>query len=466
VGNRRECGERTSLALRACSCENAGMKKWFLIWVSILPLFFPLYLVRFSVGGVPTTLLEVLVALTLMVGVIFFVRPRSLKEAFFNLKKQGLKSMFWPILLFVGAAIFSTFIVPKTTVAIDGTIVGSQLVAFGVLKGWILMPIFYFAMIRFVPWTGKDKKRMLVALALSGFGLSLWAIYQMVTGSFTTWDGRASGPFESANYLALYLGPILVMCAGHIVQIFCSTKKVLFWLILFFVMAVAFWGTQSYAAFIAFFVGTAFYGLFSSTISRKFKIVACLGAFVVVTGFFVTQMNTAKFQSFLDFDARTSSSVRIEVYRVAWGLIQSHPVAGIGLGQFQVQYALNAPTILGHAPYEWVMLHPHNLGLAFWLNTGIFGVLAMAWLLMVVFFGRRKGERAEASVACKSGMSVDVAVALGECTRSSDTAVWKRALRLVGLAMMITILTHGLFDVPFFKNDLAYLWWLVVGLSV
>ncbi|MFA6436597.1 MAG: O-antigen ligase family protein [Candidatus Gracilibacteria bacterium] len=430
------------------------MKKWFLIWVSILPLFFPLYLVRFSVGGVPTTFLEVLVALTLMVGVIFFVRPRSLKEAFFNLKKQGLKSMFWPILLFVGAAIFSTFIVPKTMTAIDGTIVGSQLVAFGVLKGWILMPIFYFAMIRFVPWTGKDKKRMLVALALSGFGLSLWAIYQMVTGDFITWDGRASGPFESANYLALYLGPILVMCAGRIVQIFCSTKKVLFWLVLFFVMAVAFWGTQSYAAFIAFFVGTAFYGLFSPAISRKFKLVACLGAFVVATGFFVTQMNTAKFQSFLDFDARTSSSVRIEVYRVAWGLIESHPVAGIGLGQFQVQYALNAPTILGHSPYEWVMLHPHNLGLAFWLNTGLFGVLAMAWLLMVVFFGRRKGERAEASVA------------VGEGTRSSDTAVWKRALRLVGLAMMITILTHGLFDVPFFKNDLAYLWWLVVGLSV
>lgn len=408
------------------------MKKWFLVWVSILPLFFPLYLVRFSIAGVPTTLLEVLVALTLIFGVVFFVRPRGVKEVFLNLKKQGLKSSLWPILVFVGAAIFSTLIVPKTTVAIDGTIVGSQLVALGVLKGWILMPIFYFGLIRIVRWTEQDKKRMLMALALSGLGLSLWAIYQMVTGNFMTWDGRASGPFESANYLALYLGPILAMSGAQVVQLFCSVKKTLFWLVLFLIMAIAFWGTQSYAAFIAFFVGTAFYGLFSPAISRRAKVAACLGALMVAVGLFVTQMNTPKFQSFLDFDARTSSSVRIEVYRVAWGLIESHPVAGIGLGQFQVQYALHATEILGRAPYEWVMIHPHNLGLAFWLNTGLFGMLAMAWLLALLFFKKR---------------SVD------------------GALRLVGLAMLITILTHGLFDVPFFKNDLAYLWWLVLGLT-
>lgn len=386
-----------------------------------------------------------------MFGVIFFVRPRGVKEAFLNLKKRGIRSIFWPILVFVGATVFSTFIVPKTTVAIDGITLGSQLVALGVLKGWILMPIFYFAMILFLPWTEQDKKRMLAALAFSGFWLSLWAIWQMVTGNFTTWDGRASGPFESANYLALYLGPILVMCVAHVVQLFCSTKrrggktielkgengqkrglKISFWSVSFFVMAVAFWGTQSYAAFIAFFVGTAFYALFSPAISRKFKIVACLSAFVVATGFFLTQMNTSKYQSFLDFDARTSSSVRIEVYRVALGLIESHPVVGIGLGQFQVQYALNAPTILEQAPYEWVMLHPHNLVLAFWLNTGLFGLLAMAWLLGLLFFGKRSTN----------------------------------SLRLVGLAMLVTILTHGLFDVPFFKNDLAYLWWLVVGLTL
>lgn len=415
---------------------------FFRSWLAILPLFFPLYLVRFEVGipgfgVVPTTLLEVLMGVTAVWGIGLWIRRCvPIKAIFRRIQEEGWMSPARPILLFLIVSTVSMLLVPDQTIAIDGRVIESARIAQGIWKGWIVMPIVYFLMVYWAGFKEGEWRVTSYALLGSGVGVAIWALVQMVTGEYRTWDGRASGPFESANYLSLYLGPLVVL-ALH--QAICAFKKCpSVWgkagsILGVMILALALYGTRSYAAFIAVFAGLVFYGWVGLPARRRIQV--ALGLFTGLALLTATQWSTPKFQQFLDFEGRSSSTVRLEVYQVAWDMIKEHPVTGIGLGQFEVQYALRAPEVLGHAPYEWVMLHPHNLALAFWLNTGLLGLAAMVWLVAGCFWRGWRGFKKNPAAAHRI---------------------------LLAFSLLVVILVHGLFDTPFFKNDLAYLWWLVV----
>lgn len=406
-------------------------------------------------AGVPTTLLEVVVMVLAVWGACCLVGEKNLFKWFKNQVALGQKSPLWPVVLFLVVATISMSIVPETTLNIDGVAIPSKRIALGVWKGWILVPIIFFFMAN--AWREKDVwwLRSFKALVISGFGLSLWAVYQMVSGDFITIDGRASGPFVSANYLSLYLAPIVLAGGALMVKFFKEKNKRWAWgfLVMTLVMAIALWGTESYASFIGLGAGVAFYLFFHPKISRRYKLWGLGFAATMVAVFLVTQQGTQKFEQFLDFEGRTSSSVRIEVYEVALNLIKEAPILGVGLGQFEVRYMLAAPAVLGHAPLEWVMLHPHNEVLAFWLNTGLLGLFAMAWLITLAFVKLlyRKTPRLPRFLQ-------------NFCLKFKSSS--STQLQLIGLAMLVVMLTHGLFDTPFFKNDLAYLWWLVLAMLV
>src|SRR5690606_23613524 len=83
-----------------------------------------------------------------------------------------------------------------------------------------------------------------------------------------------------------------------------------------------------------------------------------------------------------------------------------------------------------------VFQYPHSLLLNFWSETGLLGV---AGFLLVVF--------AFAAVAW--------------LVIRAHPDEW---LPPAVIAAMIALLVHGLVDVPYFKNDLAMLFWIIVGL--
>lgn len=413
------------------------------MWLSLLPLFFPLYLVRFDVGGVPTTLLEWVVGLTAVWGLVCHGGRDWLKTKF----KRRLSNPLWPVLLFLLAATISVFIVPVQIQDITDEVIPARQIALGIWKGWIVMPIVYFLMVFTVSKDAAWWLRSKLALVFSGVALSLWALFQMGAGEYLTTDGRASGPFESANYLALYLAPIVLLAGVNAVESFRKRQisGTILGVLMVVILGLALWGTQSYASFLALAAGVVFYAFFHPDIPRRYKRWGIVGGVVVLVGFFLTQANTIKFKQFLDFEARSSSSVRIEVYEIATDLIREHPVLGIGLGHFNLQYRLNAHRLLGHLPYEWVMIHPHNLFLALWLNTGLLGMASMGWLMVLAF---------------RRSLFSEVV--------PFEPRTWRGSLSysasLLGLSMLVVILVHGLFDTPFFKNDLAYLWWWVMVL--
>lgn len=390
--------------------------------VAIFPLVFPLYLFRGNFLGIPVTLPEVLLGFMFL----YFL---------FREKPNFREFLVWPVLMIIVAAIISVIISPALAAFVDGSAFLGQERAMGIFKGWIFFPIVYFFMARFY---FREKPGLILsalrALAISGLFLSFYALYQVFTQNFITADMRASGPFESANYLALYLGPIIVFCitalfkkeAGFFDRIFLGFSLIICGLALYF--------TKSYAAWIsvfaAIFVGTLF---IIRNQSKNVRVIFLVSFALGVVLLFYSQMDTEKFQQFIDFSSRSSSTVRLQVYEIAWALIKENPVFGIGLGQFEHVYQTKAVEILGHTPFEWVMIHPHNVFLAFWLNLGILGLSGFLWLSYKALLWLYERDTKERALA---------------------------ALMLVG------ILVHGLFDTPIFKNDLAFEFWLIMAILI
>ena len=87
-----------------------------------------------------------------------------------------------------------------------------------------------------------------------------------------------------------------------------------------------------------------------------------------------------------------------------------------------------------------IYMYPHNIVLNFWSELGLFGLLVFLWLMGKQLFLSFRG-------------------AIREKSR-------ERFLFLgVGTAMTATIV-HGLVDVPYFKNDLAVIFWIIIVLTV
>ncbi len=389
-------------------------------FVALFPLLFPLYLFRGVLAGVPVTFPELILGF-LFLYFLFDHEPFRWSEW----------RKLWPVGLFLVAGILGLVVVPREAFMVDGTEFPSMVKALGIFKGWIVAPLLYFVMARSV---FREKPSLIAwslrALLGSGAVLSLLALQQVMTGEFLTPDGRASGPFESANYLALYLGPVLVYGIFALFEARTRWERVLLSAATG-LCALGLYFTASYAAFIAVFAAL-FLGLLLFLRREKPRYfygalaVGAVGGLLLV----LSQLGSDKFAQFLDFSVRSSSSVRIQVYTIAVSLLEQHPLLGIGLGQFEQQYQAVAVTTLGQEPFEWNMLHPHNLFLATWLSMGALGLvalLALFWKALPWLFEKDHQGRSLAAL------------------------------------MLVVLIVHGFFDTPYFKNDLAFQFWLLLA---
>jgi O-antigen ligase len=449
--------------------------------VIALPLLFPLYLLSENVFGVPFTLVEAIIYVTFFAWLLVFMFAgcRGLRgvrclfgacdgarngraEKFAAVRSFFKSPLILPILFIIVGAVIAVIVSKQNVLMLDGTTVfyGGK-VALGILKGWIVCPLIMFFLFFVTVKKNESLLKMLDYYTVSAVVLSLWSLFQVITQSYVTVDARASGPFISANYLALYIAPAVLYLLIRIRESFfyfshIKNKKAplehpehLLFVFGFLVIAFALFFTKSYAALTAVILSAIFYFGFEYFGYRKqkglsgfpWKIVAISVPIVVTVVVAVFIIDPSKLGAVLQFQARNSSSVRVEVYTIATNLLKENWVTGIGLGQFPAYYQLDAVRILGHVPYEWNMLHPHNLYLAFWLNLGLLGFVAFVRLIYMMF------------ARCKSDF---MSFAFGKIAESAK-------IKMVGLALMLIILFHGILDTPFFKNDLALLFWLIAA---
>ena len=131
-----------------------------------------------------------------------------------------------------------------------------------------------------------------------------------------------------------------------------------------------------------------------------------------------------------------------EVFRVRgvrlWSatlqMLRQHIVFGAGLSGFADRLA---PFWNANHPERF--MDPHNIVLNFWVETGLLGLVAFAWILVSAFAVTWRGWR-------------------------SAPSYW-RPIELGVLLALVALVAHGLVDVPYFKNDLSLQFWALVALA-
>jgi O-antigen ligase len=432
------------------------------IAVLLIPLFFPLYLLEINIFGIPVYFVEALIIIC-AIPVFFFLfigHSEVLSKSFFKkiflvIKhkiapskwefKSFIKSPFLPIVLFLAASLISAFIV-----------IGDDAQhAMGILKSWIIIPLIYFYILYRTIKDSEDASFALYAYLASAMILGLWGLYQAASGNYITIDSRVSGPFESANYLAMYITPAFIFASVRFLQTFLHLKLAnankrfvafekrvflgLFAAFLFAVLVLS----QSYGALLGAFFAIFVYVIYVRVKTTEFLVKKFLNRIIVFIILFVTlggalsaSLNIEKFQNLIKFDEHTSVATRIEIWEVGLNFIKENPVLGIGLGQYEPNYIYKAESILGHEPLEPVRLHSHNLYLETWLNTGLLGLVSFIWIVVFAFSKYRK---------IKSGEKKELGIAV--------------------IIMLSYILIHGLIDVTYWKNDLSLIFWLIMGVN-
>ena len=379
----------------------------------------PFYFFRFSIFGLRTNVFEVAVLLAFVV----FILTKSLSFTIYKMRWGSYLPCLFLIAVFASAILSSDF--EK---------------ALGIFKGWFLIPIIYYWLIINV-FDRKDITKLSIPIFISLIVISIWALLQKIgiIGALFYQKGDASfdqylsvnfrifGPFESPNYLAMYLVPAIFLS----LLVFDFTKEKIYKSLLGFLFLLPFIAlilSGSRAGIIAFIIGCLIYLIFGFKDKDKVVVTPILKfslIFSLLAGFFVW--------IFLVGLNPASDSVRIEIYKYSWQILKDNWIFGIGLGEFQntiSEITKNVASFRTHAlPYA---LHPHNIFLAMWLNLGLAGLVLFVWILVDLF---------------RNIFKINSPV------------------KMVLLISAIAILIHGLFDTTYYKNDLSAMFWLIFAFS-
>jgi O-antigen ligase len=390
-----------------------------LIWLTIF--FIPAYLIRVDIFGMPTNILEILVLLTFIANL---ARGKCSLVEFY----KNNKTISWSVMLiFIGLLTSTLFNNDWRT-------------GFGIIKGWFVVPLIFSWVAYDSLKTVADLKSALKCLYLGIFGVAAISLVFYFSGNLT-YDGRLAGIYNSPNFLAMYLSPA-VFVGIYLIKSQISklktqsqnlklkTNSMLLISSLILILTTLYL-TYSYAAWAAVIGSLIIIHLIKN---RKFNKQIILISLIIILLIAVTQWNTQKFDDLKNF-SRSSLESRIMIWQAAVKILADNPVWGIGPGNFQnkyLEYQKYFPPYL-----EWAVPQPHNIYLAFWLQSGLLGLIGFLTLIAIWF--RQQ-------------------IALIKTQKNSEVVA-------VFLGIILYILIHGLIDTPYWKNDLALVFWLIIALS-
>ncbi|MFA6604069.1 MAG: O-antigen ligase family protein [Patescibacteria group bacterium] len=394
--------------------------------IAVFAALLPTYLMRFNIplpgldgAGLPTTFLELL--FLILFGCWFAADGRH-PSAW-----RPLKRWMRPAILLLTGATLAVFVSPELRAAA------------GIWRAYFLEPLLFFVVFAD---TVKDRRQIDIVLFGLGSGLavvSLAAIYQKFTGfgiPNPVWQAaatrRVTSFFGYPNAVSLYAVPVIVLLAARAFSLLRSKIKMARIVgagaalaaalgVLAILFAVSEGGAIALAAGLL-VLGLLLKPLRAATLSAI--IVACL----VISLYRPVTDYAAGIYSLRD----DSGSVRLIVWQESLAMLADHPVFGAGLAGYQ-----QALAPYHQAKHIEIFMYPHNLVLNFWSEIGLIGLVGFLWLVVLAVIANVR--------LVLSGRSGWLAPAL--------------------LAALAALLVHGLVDVPYFKNDLAMIFWLLIGLT-
>jgi putative inorganic carbon (hco3(-)) transporter len=268
------------------------------------------------------------------------------------------------------------------------------------------------------PLSEDGKKKLVPEIVLTALVISFLAIYQYFFGFQVLMDylketkiadpfvlekiteRRVFFPFPTPAILGGYLAMILPLALS-------PKKKILFLLPL----ALALLLTRSLGALLS--LGSVFTIFFLMQPHSRLKKSLVLLAFAAILGGMFFLRTASPRESLLPF---FSMSSRLHYWEETWEIIRTHPVTGVGFGNFD---------LLGSR-------YTHNSFLQLWAEAGIVNIVSFLWLITIILKNSwRSPER-----RLKAGLFAGVCV----------------------------FLVHNLMDFSLFLPAVGYIWWIMLGL--
>ena len=441
-------------------------------WAILVIIFgLPSYLFRFAILGVPMTFLEVMILIAFAIWLIKELKPFKFNviKLFQERKSRQTYPFKLEIILFIIISWIALAVVHFDTAAL------------GVWKAYFFEPLLMFILVINV-LKKEGLSKIFWALAGSALGVSLFAIYQKITGQFITnpfWAAaatrRAVSFFGYPNAVGLYLGPIIMLMIGFLVKNILEMRKFSkadaknsifkkygeLILLVFSILAslAAIYSAKSEGAFIGLAVAFFVYGILANKKMRWTTLIITTMAVVGICSYQPVYTVVKNKITFFDL----SGQIRQQQWKETWAMLAGGKwFWGAGLSGYQLAVAPyhQAGIFVKTADPNWlkkvlfnpqfraanwqpteIYMYPHNIFLNFWTELGILGALLMSWVIIKYLVVSLKIS------AIKNKLkSLDKYLVLGLT------------------AAMITIVVHGLVDVPYFKNDLAVMFWVLMAM--
>ncbi len=436
----------------------------------------PTYLIRFQVFGIPLTLLEGMILIAFAVWLFkerleLKKRFKFLFRRFKNRKDRAQKRIeksvektnypFWREIILHLIISFGAL-----------AVAGFSLSALGIWKAYFFEPVLVFILAVNILSGEKRYKKLFLAFSLSVLSISLVAIYQKFSGNFISnefWAAeetrRVISWFPYPNAVGLFLAPVLALLLGVFYSLPKFTKlsgalKKIFLALIIFLGLLSIFFARSDGGLIGFLVGAFVFFILAS---RKKRIFALSLAGIFIFSVLIYNPLGEAIGNHLGFK-NLSGQIRLQqweetletfkgpAFLLGNGLdgyqnaVRPYHQEGIffnydGLENFDaVVWASSTLREKYWQPVE-IYLYPHNIFLNFWTELGLFGALLFLFLIFKAMF---------------------IAFKLFRYYKKENDH--KQFLALGLLASFIAIFVHGLVDVPYFKNDLAVMFFLLLTL--
>ncbi|MBU0661355.1 O-antigen ligase family protein [Patescibacteria group bacterium] len=382
-------------------------------------LLLPSYLLRFSIGPLPTTILEGFFVLLVFFWIINQWQKTTIKQTIHFLWNTHHTLIIASILLFAGASI-------GTLISLD-----TQAAA-GLWKAFFVEPML-FALILIDQFRNKPKKYIqtyiFTPLLLIALTTAMLAVYQHFTGWMVPWDFwenrntfRITGWYGFPNGVGLFLPPMIPL-ALYILHDTWKNKQNRSWWMIILALAYIPFGLLGiiYAKSTGGLVGVA--GAIAALLFlyKKTRIpMIILGIGSILAVYSLAPTNPIRQELF--FQDR-SGQMRLDMWAETTELIITHPITGVGLASYQT-------AIYPYRIDKWIEVfhHPHNMFFTMWVNVGIIGLIGWLWILVWYIH-----------------------------------TAWKHKNTLEAqylFAIIATFTIMGLVDSPYIKNDMAMLYWI------
>lgn len=463
-------------------------------WAVLLLLaLLPAYLIRFSLLGFPLTLLESMILIAFGVFVCgnfkdiwqrFMARVKHKK---FDIHRS--KVFRYPFAFELVLVLLVSYLAAGVANFSDA--------ALGIWKAYFFEPLLVYILVFNVFNTQNAKKaeksdqdnepekqqmRNMLShimklitwpLAISAFLVSLIAILQrlgIVSSPENFWP-RVTGPWPYPNALGLYLAPIVMLLIAWRVSLWQTSKNFWkeksFWFsgVIIFVSVLSIYFARSEGALIGLTAGLFVFGLLANRLMRIITValIVILGSFVMI----YTPARTYALEKVMLKDL--SGEIRKQQWRETLDMMKDNDrwLWGTGLSGYQTaikpyhqegiffnsegDHDFRRKIVIFDERYKaehWqpveIYMYPHNFFLNFWTELGLAGVLLFGWVLYRCLYWSFVIHRVQRN-------------------NNASDRFWLYA-NLGVLCAMIVVVVHGLVDVPYFKNDLAVLFWLLVAM--